>query len=241
VHLDPVAAPSGSNVRPNSKAFGSPRDSPGEARSAPAGRSRSEDPLLVVRPRPVRTSRTPTPRRRGTTLWVPDTSRRTDPSCITPPAASRAATSGLLIANPFLDRLHHFSCGIAVKQLRCRFDHHRLPCHDSSMSTCRASCASVSAKPKLHGRNHLEDRLEPDLHRASEPQDRQRRCSFRARLGDQPRRAATAATIPSSLSALRPGTVQRPYSSTSSRVVPSMPAHIVAAHRDPRPHKTSLR
>src|SRR6185437_11491408 len=92
----------------------------------------------------------------GPPCGVPDTSRCTDPSCITP---ARSITRSSFNTPWSLTRSSiaciNFSCGIAEKQLAMSVSTtHRLPCQDSSMSTCSASCVDrFGRNPKLHDRN----------------------------------------------------------------------------------------
>jgi hypothetical protein len=127
---------------------------------------------------------------------------------------------------------------------------HRLPCQDSSIKTCRASCAErFGRNPKLHGRKSASKIGSSTIFSAA-PTMRSRtvgidngRCSVVPGFGMNTRRAGLGRHRPSlRSSANSPRSRSTPYSSTSARVILSMPGapslRRTATHAR---HRTSLR
>ena len=125
---------------------------------------------------------------------VPDALRRSDPPSITPARNSmRTRDKTAWSQTRSSIACINSQCGIDSKQLAMSVSTtQRRPCHDSSMSTCKASCAErLGRNPKLHGRKSAsKDRLERDLHSGlhdpvADSGNRERPLLIRARLRDE--------------------------------------------------------
>src|SRR5215217_5323396 len=165
---------------------------------------------------------------------VPATPRRSDPSCITPARSSmrtrlstaRSPTRSLIACiNP--------ACGIASKQLAISVSTtQRRPRQDSSMGTCRASCADRLGRNPKEQSSMSASKIGSSTILTAACTTRSRtvgidngRCSPLPGLGMNTRRAGSGRyrrSFRSTASSSRSRSI--PYSSTSANVVWSMPA-----------------
>ena len=169
----------------------------------------------------------------GPPCGAPVTSRRTCPPSITPARsiARRSIKTAWSLTRSSTARIN-LSCGIAEKQFTMSVSTtHRRPCQASSTRTWRASCADrFGRNPKLHGRKSASKTGSSTIFIAA--------CTIRSRtaaiasglrsilpgLGISTFRAGSGRHVPACSSlASSPSSRVTPYSSTSAKVVLSMP------------------